>query len=260
MKIALFQMYIKWEDKEENYRHLEAQLMELQERKNQLLLLPEMSFTGFSMNTEITKEKEQKTISQMIDLARKYDIALGFGWVKDCGEKSENHYTIVDSLGNILSDYTKIHPFSYSGEDKKFQGGKDIVTFSWEDTVFSTFICYDLRFPEIFQIASQKADAIIIPANWPKKRSEHWKTLLKARAIENQVYIFAINCCGNIGGQYYSGDSCIINPDGQVIDMISDEEGILEYEYVNDVIEYRKQFPVKKDRLDELYHELQKNH
>ena len=256
MKIALFQMYIEWENKEENYTHLENKLKELHGENIDLVLLPEMSFTGFSMNTELTGEGGEFTINLMRHFAMKYDIAIGFGWVKSCTEWAENHYTIVEKDGNVLSDYIKIHPFSYSDEDKYFQGGREIVTYTFEGTDFSTFICYDLRFPEIFQIASQKADAIIVPANWPQKRSEHWKTLLRARAIENQVYIFAINCCGTIGGQYYSGDSCVINPDGKIESMLSDEEDIIVYEFVNDVRNYRKSFPVKEDRVEELYYEI----
>lgn len=259
MKIALFQMYIEWENKEKNYNHLEEKLRELQGKCVDLLLLPEMSFTGFSMDIELTREGCELTLELMKQYAIKYGIAMGFGWVKECGEQAENHYTIVDKNGDILSDYVKIHPFSYSGEDKKFQGGTEIVTHTFRNTRFSTFICYDLRFPEVFQIASKQADAIIIPANWPHKRSEHWKNLLKARAIENQVYIFAINCWGEIDGQYYSGDSCVINPDGHIERMLSDKEGVLLYDFVNDVMNYRKQFPVKKDRREELYHNLNKN-
>lgn len=254
MKIALFQMKPEWEDKKKNYSHLDAKLKEIQGKKIDLLLLPEMSFTGFSMNTELIKEKQWETLKQMKYFAKQYNLALGFGWVKDCGEKSENHYTIVDKYGVSVSDYVKIHPFSYSGEDKKFRAGDEVIIFSLKSNIFSVFICYDLRFPEIFQIASRKADAIIVPANWPEKRSEHWKTLLKARAIENQVYIFAINCYGTMGGQYYSGDSCVINPNGQIECIISNEEGVLEYEYINDVSMYRSQFSVKGDRRPAIYY------
>lgn len=258
MRVALFQMYIEWENKTKNFEHLENELEKLQSEEIDLLLLPEMSFTGFSMNTDKTKEADEHTVNQMKKYAIKYNVSIGFGWVKDCGEKSENHYTIVNNIGEILSDYVKIHPFSYSGEDVYFQGGKEIVSYSFLDTEFSTLICYDLRFPEVFQIASKTADVIIVPANWPEKRSEHWKSLLKARAIENQVYVFAINCCGRIGGQYYSGDSCIINPDGKVLDIITDKEGIIVYEFVNDVKQYRDDFPTKRDRVDTLYYELLK--
>lgn len=115
MKIALYQMNIQWEDKEANCLCVEAKLIESQEKKMDLFLLPEMSFTGFSMNTEVTKESNLETISRISDYAKKYHTAIGFGWVKDCGEKSENHYTIVNKEGKMISDYAKIHPVFFRG-------------------------------------------------------------------------------------------------------------------------------------------------
>lgn len=259
MKIALFQMNIKWENKDANYSHLEEKLKSIQDRQVNTLFLPEMSFTGFSMKTDVTKEKNFESVKKVTIMARKYNIAIGFGWVKDCGTKSENHYTIINKDGSIVSDYTKIHPFSFSGEDKSFRPGNDIVSFTLANIDFSSFICYDLRFPEVFQIASKMADVIIMPANWPAKRREHWKCLLRARAIENQVYILAINCVGQIGDQDYSGDSCIIDPNGQVVAALADSEGILEYELKNDIEDFRKAFPTKNDRREDLYYKYMLN-
>lgn len=253
MKIVLFQMHIAWENKKKNLEKLEEVLKTVSQKQVDLLLLPEMSFTGFSMNTDVTKEAGEESLKQVKDLACRYNVAVGFGWVKDCGHKSENHYTIVDKEGKCVADYAKLHPFSYSGEDQKFRGGENIVSFELNNVPCSVFICYDLRFPEIFQIASRKAHVIILPADWPAKRSGHWKALLQARAIENQVYILAVNCAGQIDSLYYSGDSCVVNPDGQVLERISDEEGLIFYDLTDDVEKYRKDFPVKKDRREELY-------
>ncbi len=249
-------MHIAWENKLANLAKLEEQLKVACEKQADILLLPEMSFTGFSMNTDMTKEEKQETVERVSALAKKYRVAVGFGWVKDCGEKSENHYTIVDQSGVCLSDYAKIHPFSFSGEDQKFCGGKRLTSFMLGEIPCTSFICYDLRFPEIFQIASETAHVIIVPANWPAKRSSHWKALLQARAIENQVYILGINCVGQVDTLYYSGDSCIINPDGQVQEMLSDEEGLIFYDLVDDTEQYRNSFPVKKDRRKDLYEGL----
>ena len=169
------------------------------------------------------------------------------------GVKNKNRYSIVDRTGNVVSSYVKIHPFSYSGEDEKFMGGNALSLFTIGEVSFSTFICYDLRFPELFRAVADKVHAVIVPACWPAKRSEHWKTLLRARAIENQVYVFAVNCVGDISGQHYSGDSCVINPTGDVLKMLSDREGVLTYDFKDDVEDYRKQFPVLKNRRNELY-------
>lgn len=256
MKIALYQMHIIWENKKANYAQFERRLKEMNEEKVDLFLMPEMSFTGFSMNTNVTKESRLVTVNKMANYAKQYHVAIGFGWVKDCGEKCENHYTIISKQGEILCDYAKIHPFSFSGEDEKFRGGDKIKSFIYDGIACSAFICYDLRFPEIFQIASKKVHIIFIPANWPQKRREHWRCLLQARAIENQVYIVAINCVGEIGGVDYSGDSCVINPNGEVLIELSGQEGILKYELTDDVEIFRNAFCVKDDRNEQLYYEF----
>lgn len=253
IKIVLCQTQIVWEDKAANYRKAEELLAEAAKEGAELVLFPEMSFTGFSMHTEATGETDLATQTYVAQLARRYGTAVGFGWAKACGKKAENHYTIIDQQGNVISDYVKIHPFSFSGEDEKFQGGQEIVTFTLNDIVFSNFICYDLRFPEIFQAASKRADVILVPANWPARRAEHWKTLLRARAIENQVYILAVNCVGEIGRTSYQGDSCVIHPNGDVLRELSGTEGIVTYELADDVAEVREHFRVKQDRREDLY-------
>lgn len=218
-----------------------------------------MSFTGFSMNTEITKESNLEIVNKMTDYAKKYQIAIGFGWVNDCGGKSESHYTIVDKEGAIVSDYVKIHPFSFSGEDRKFKGGEKINVFELGGVKFSTFICYDLRFPEIFQIASKEAHVILVPANWPQKRRKHWKCLLQARAIENQVYIITVNCVGEIGGITYSGDSCVINPNGELLMEAVGQEALLNYELKDNVRDFRNAFLIRDDRKEKLYYKMMSN-
>ncbi len=256
IKISLAQTWIAWEDKAYNYKIAKERIRESVKQEADAVFFPEMSFTGFSMNTDVTKEKDERTIQCMSTLAQQYHVSIGFGWVKDCMEtcgKCENHYTIVDSTGNVLSDYAKLHPFSYSGEDSRFQGGSAIADFSLNGIPCSSFICYDLRFPEIFQAASKKAHMMIVPANWPAKRSAHWKALLQARAIENQVYILAVNCVGETGGVRYTGDSCVIGPDGDVRAMRSDAEGIIHFKLEDDVEDFRASFPVKQDRRETLY-------
>lgn len=253
MRIALAQTYIEWENKQFNIRKAADIVMEQVIAGTELILFPEMSFSGFSMNTRATGERDMETVNRMSLLAMNHTVAIGFGWVRWIGDKCENVYSILDKNGKVISEYVKIHPFSYSGEDEKFSGGEKITLFDYEGVRCSNFICYDLRFPELFRLVADDVHVIIVPANWPAKRAEHWKTLLRARAIENQVYIFGINCQGNIGGLYYSGDSCVINPNGDVIEMLSDSEGVITYDFSDDVEEYREAFPVLKDRKSKLY-------
>lgn len=259
IKLALLQTQIVWEDKERNYKIAEERIREVANQGVEAVFFPEMSFTGFSMNTEATKESDGRTLRRMCALARKYHVSIGFGWVKDCIStcgKCENHYTVVDNAGSVLSDYVKLHPFSYSGEDLKFQGGSTLAHFPLNGILFATLICYDLRFPEIFQAASKKAHVMVVSANWPAKRREHWRTLLRARAIENQVYVLAVNCVGECGGVAYAGDSCMINPDGEVSAALFGTEGMLVLELADDVARFRAQFSVKQDRREALYAKL----
>ncbi len=256
MIVALAQTHIFWEDKGKNLKQVGALVKKAKHGGADIIFFPEMSLTGFSMNTKLTAEDgSQDTVEKTKELCRKEDIAIGLGWTK-CGDgKAENHYTVIERNGKICSDYAKIHPFSYAGETDFFQGGKEIRYFEMGGYTWSTFICYDLRFPEIFQIASREADIIVVPANWPESREEHWKTLLKARAIETQSYVLGINCVGMVGNVSYSGYTSAYSPDGVCLNELVNEEGLVLVELNREELEIRKSFPVKKDRKWKFYSE-----
>lgn len=269
MIIGLAQMHIAWENKELNKIYIEKYVEKFSEAvigidDTAMLLFPEMSLTGFSMNTEITADENGESVEFVKKIADKYKVYLGVGWVKKQEELCENHYSIVSTDGEMISDYVKIHPFSYSGEDRYFQGGDNLALCTIKDFGIGTAICYDLRFPELFQAMSKKAELIIVPANWPEKRCIHWSALLAARAIENQCYIAGVNCCGEIGGIIYSGDSVLHAPNGEIVamhdvlslDFEDMEKGLNQlfiYRIENDVDKERSSFPVKNDRREELY-------
>ncbi len=256
MKVALAQTHIECENKKENYNRAEKVVFTAQKAGADIVYFPEMSFTGFSMNIQVTGEKNNKTVDTMSILAQKYAIFIGFGWVCLDGERATNHYSVVSSNGEVISDYSKIHPFSYGDESKYFDGGNKIDKYKILEYTFSNFICYDLRFPEIFQIASRQSEIIVVPANWPKAREEHWKTLLRARAIENQCYILGVNCVGNMNEIEYSGCSMAVSPNGDILSMLENSEGIIYVDIISDVQNVRRLFPVKNDRKWELYNEL----
>lgn len=266
MRIALVEARIEWEEKEKNLAKLKRQLEKLKEtdRGIDMILLPEMSFTGFSMNIDRTAENGY-TVETIKALSDEYGVAIGFGWTEvfldeEGKRKGRNHYSISYDRGNKLYDYVKIHPFSYSDEDKYFVGGNDILVEEIGDFSFGTAICYDLRFPEIFQAMSRYAQAIIVPANWPKKRQKHFEALVTARAIENQCYILAINCKGKIGKEEYSGGTTVINPLGDIVEPVNvvvfEQDEIKIYDIKNDVNHVRESFPIYKDRKTNLYKKL----
>jgi predicted amidohydrolase len=128
-----------------------------------------------------------------------------------------------------------------------------------KDMKMSAFICYDLRFPEVFQAVSGDASVILVPANWPASRKDAWRCLLKARAIENQCYVVGINCVGRQQEIDYSGYSGVIDPTGACIHEMPEEEGMYLCDIENDVKEYREKFPLKADRRPELYRWLKLN-
>lgn len=255
MKIALCQFHIRYEEKEENLARAEKFIHQAASDQVAMILFPEMSFTGFSMNTRLTGEECGETLDRMRRLAVQEQIAIGFGWVKGRAA-SENHYTIVDETGEVLEDYVKIHPFSYSGEDSFFVKGSRPGSFVYQGIPFGISICYDLRFPELYQQLSREAHVILVPANWPKRRRLHWRALLQARAIENQVYMIGINCCGRQEDLYYSGNSGVVNAQGEVLFEIEDREELRVFELTDDVSACRTEFPVKADRRPSLYKEF----
>ncbi len=254
MLIAIAQTDIKFEDTEYNIASAKRLALEASDKGSDIILFPEMSFTGFSMNASKICD-QSGAIDEISALCRDNRIAIGFGWVER-KDHCKNHYTVIDKDGVVVSDYVKIHPFSAGGEAGLFIGGDEITCFTIENVVFSSFICYDLRFPELFRIASKKADVIIVPANWPNSRIDHWNCLIQARAIENQVYVIGINCFGMQDNIYYSGGSRVVNPNGQVVLESNGEEALLYYDLLNDVDEFRKAFPVQNDRREELYIEI----
>jgi len=253
LKLALAQLDIAWEDKIVNKETAQQFIKQAATENADMILFPEMTLTGFSMNTPLIGETNNETTEFFNEMSSKFNISIGFGYV-DGTSNSKNIYSVVAPSGAELVNYTKIHPFSFGEETEFYQSGNGVCTFDAFDFTISPFICYDLRFPEIFQIASKTATLITVAANWPIERREHWIILLKARAIENQCYIAGINRVGQGNGLSYSGDSMIIDPLGNIISSLYMEDGLI----IADIFPYivtqtRENFKLKEDRKEALY-------
>ena len=139
--------------------------------------------------------------------------------------RGRNEAVVFNPEGKLICRYAKIHPFSFGGESKHYAPGTEIVSFQWHDFVAAPFICYDLRFPEVFRIATRRgAHLIAVIANWPAKRVSHWVALLQALAIENQAYVVGVNRVGNDPKLGYPGRSLIVDPQGEIVAEGSDRE------------------------------------
>lgn len=164
-----------------------------------------------------------------------------------------NRFTLLDKEGTVVGEYKKMHPFTYGGESDCYAKGNEIVTVPFLGRKIALFICYDLRFPEIFQIAAREADVLLVIANWPQIRREHWQTLLRARAIETQSYVVGVNCVGMHDGCAYSGDSMAVDSIGNILGMLSGREGLLVCDLDDRAWSLRHKFSTRADRREDLY-------
>jgi predicted amidohydrolase len=145
--------------------------------------------------------------------------------------------------------YAKIHPFTYSGEHEHYDAGDRHVTIDVDGLRVSLFVCYDLRFGDEFWAVAPTTDVYLVPANWPAKRGHHWRTLLVARAIENQAYVVGCNRVGRGGPLEYDGDSCIVDPMGEILDTATGKEAVIIADVDADVVRAtRERFPFLRDR------------
>lgn len=252
MKIALIQMDIKWEDKYVNCNRAVTFIKKASEYGCTIIVFPEMFNTGFSMDIfKIGEPKNGETASFLSHMAREYQINIIAGLPElDTGEeKGKNVAMVYNTSGDLIAKFIKLHPFSFAKEDKYYFAGNDIITFTIAGMRSSVFICYDLRFPEVFRKVAKKVQAIFVIANWPATRRDHWETLLKARAIENQCFIIGVNRSGeDSNGIYYPGASQIFDPLGSTICAGNETEEMIIGEFnPSETDEVRSRFGFVKD-------------
>lgn len=256
MKLALVSLDQIWEDKDANLALCKEYITQASNEGVTLIIFPEMTLTGFSTNTMLTAEERNssKTVEEFTRLALDYNIAIIFGVVIKEREKAVNNSIFINHDGSILAEYSKIHPFTFSGEDKYFFGGNSLAIANFLDMKIGLSICYDLRFPELYSSLASKCDLIVNIANWPSKRVEHWNTLLKARAIENQIFIAGINRVGrDANGLEYIQSSNVLNANGEKIECI-EKENMKIYEIDKEWTKrFRDGFNTINDRKTEFY-------
>lgn len=253
LKTTLVQTKQFWEDKSANLSHFESHLSQI-DQPTDVIVLPEMFHTSFTMNAKgMAENMDGEGISWLKTQAKNHDAAIVASLIIEENGDYFNRMVFVTPTGKT-SWYNKRKLFGPGKEDQHYKPGQENTIVDYKGWKLLLQVCYDLRFPENVRnsVIQNKYDydAIIYVANWPEKRSLHWKILLQARAIENQCYVIGVNRVGTDANDLsYSGDSCIISPLGYVEQYSSHEEILL-----NDMLEAyvlketREKLPFLKDR------------
>jgi|ETNmetMinimDraft_26_1059896.scaffolds.fasta_scaffold26007_2 predicted amidohydrolase len=259
MRIAAVQMDIVWEQPIENLRTAATRIAEAADAGADLVVLPEMFSTGFSMKTAKTAEPAGGPIERFCgDQARRHGLhLLGTKAARFQGEP-QNAALLFGPDGKLAAYQGKVHPFTFAGEHQHFRAADELSVTPVGSFRLATAICYDLRFPELFRaLALGGADLIVVPANWPRSRMTAWSQLLIARAIENQCYVVGVNRVGRGGGLDYDGRSAIIDPLGEVLATARGTEQLvvadLDPDHLADV---RERFPFLPDARQDLFPSL----
>lgn len=263
MRFACVQLDILWEDKIANHTIIERMLEEAQPRiePGTFVVIPELGDTGFSMNLD--RIVDDRSLAWAIDLAKRRGIFVQHGFARimegreaASGPVGRNIAVIVSPTGAVLSDYAKVHPFSFGRESEHYSGGDHLCIARCGEASVSPFICYDLRFAELWRLAALNepaAEVFTIGANWPSARQHHWRSLCIARAIENQAYVVAANRCGRDPHLAYSGGSLIVAPSGEILAEAEDQPQVLQAAVdLASLRKWRADFPALRDAHRDL--------
>lgn len=247
------QMDLAWEDREANWARAARWLGDPAVEAGSLVVLPEMFTSGFSMNPARVAEAPGGVIERRLaGLARERGIHLVAGMARESGAgRYANEAVVIGPEGTIQAVYRKQRPFRLGEEDRHYLAGDRPVVFGWGGVRVAPFICYDLRFPELFRAAArERPEVFVVIASWPDKRVAHWRTLLQARAIENQAYVLGVNRVGEDPAHRYTGRSMVVSPWGEILADGGEGEGLVrvapDWEGLRD---YRRKLPFLEDYL-----------
>lgn len=253
LKVCLFPMEIKWDDKEANLATL-SHALESVHPDTDLLILPETFSTGFPVGRdkeevrELAERNSGPTIDLLRQLAARHNIAIAGSYVADTGGSLYNRAFFIEPNGEeTFAD--KHHLFTMAGEDKVFSRGYDRLKVRYRGWNLAMVICYDVRFPVWCRNVDNEYDALIISANWPEVRVGAWDSLCVARAIENEAYVCAVDCCGtDTKGYVYNGSSAVYDFKGKVASVRQEESGFIYATLSRERLEsFRAKFPAWRD-------------
>jgi omega-amidase len=257
IKISLAQMDIKVGQMAANYNHALELVQEASEKKCDMIILPELWAYGYDLPQarRYAYSMSRGIFQQISELAQKHSIYIGGSLLEKRAGKIYNTFTIHSPDGELAGVYRKIHLFKLMEEDQWLSPGNKPVIASLPWGLSGMEICYDLRFPELSRLLALKGVCLIlIPAEWPIQRIEHWRALIRARAIENQIFVAAVNRVGVEAGTQFGGCSMVVNPNGDVLVEGGTEEALLITEIDFDEIDKsRKKMYSMADRRPSVY-------
>ena len=251
MNVHLVQSDVVWEDRAANHEKIRALLATSPPAPGSLVVLPEMAFSGFSLNVDATVQSAALEDEDFLrQIAAQYQCAITAGVVSRVDDThGANQSVTIAPDGTVLARYTKLQPFSIGGEREPYPAGDNLVTFEWGGFKIAPLICFDLRFPEHFRAAVKMgAELFVVIASWPVKRYHHWLTLLQARAIENLAFVIGVNRTGSDPSYTHNGRSVVVSPHGHIIADAGEQERVISAQMdVSAVRSWREQFPALKD-------------
>lgn len=262
MQAHLVQLDIHWENREANFARVRALLDGATVSRGDLIVLPEMFDSGFSLNIDRTADTHGQTATFLAALAAERACFVHAGTTAIGPDaRGRNRAVTYDPSGTPVSTYDKMHPFTYGREGERFTRGEAPTT--WDlpraapasSTKVCSVVCYDLRFPELFRAGlAMGAGVFTVVANWPAGRREHWRALLIARAIENQAIVLGVNRCGKDPHLNYLGGSIAIDAQGHVLAEAAEAERLLSVELDFDRLDrWRAEFPAWRDQHPSLW-------
>lgn len=256
---AAVQFHITKGDTDANLDYVRQALSRLHSQNVQLAVLPEMWSTGYDYKRlEELAARTPEVTAELMQLSAQYNMVL-VGSMAEAADGGFYNTAYVVDRGQQLQTYRKIHLFSSLGEDRFLLAGNQVVVASTSVGKLGIAICFDLRFPELFrQLALKGTEILCLPAEWPKPRGLHWRTLLQARAIENQYFVAACNCWGPQGRKLeFEGQSRLISAKGEVLAEAAEENTeIVTTFHRSEMEEYRQGIPCFTERRPEVYGNL----
>lgn len=260
LRLALLQMHIDAGNPEANFAKLAGMLEEAvnQADKPDVIMFPEMWNTGYALTDiqSIADRNGERTKAFLSEFSKKHQVHIVGGSIAELKEdKVLNTVYVFDRDGNVAADYSKIHLFRLMEEEKYLAAGDKLGKLEIEGAGAGMMICYDIRFPELARkLALEGAKLLFVPAEWPHPRLHHWRTLLTARAIENQMFVIACNRMGSSGDSHFFGHSLVLDPWGETIAEAGEEETILYADIDLALVDaVRSKIPVFEDRRPTIY-------